>query len=129
VQISLNGLQSKHSFPNEFPYDAINPISAKKQTFNSIDDVYDLLVECYDRGREEGFKNLGKALYEQSLFFVDMDKMIDGKMQSYIKQYRFCKNFNCPPYQSLQETPIKTIDYFMIIDEEIEQFKAKGING
>ena len=129
MQISLNGLQSKHSLPNEFPYDAINPMSAQTETFNSIDDVYKVLIECYDKCIDKGFDRLGEALYNQSLFIVNDNLLLNGKMQNYIKQYRFCKNFNCPPYPSLQDTPIKTIDSFMVIDQEIEQFKTKDKNG
>ena len=37
------------SLPSVFPYDAINPMTAKEQTFNNIDDVYNVLIECFDR--------------------------------------------------------------------------------
>ena len=125
MQIALNGVQKKHSLPNEFPYDAVNPMTTKKQTFNSIEDVYVTLEECYDKCVEKGYNRLGEALYKQSLFIVNDILLLDGKMQNNIKSYRYCKNFNCPPYPSLQETPIKTIDSFMIIDEEINQFRQK----
>ena len=125
MQIALNGVQKKHSLPNEFPYDAVNPMTTKKQTFNSIEDVYVTLEECYDKCVEKGYNRLGEALYNQALFIVNDVLLLDGKIQNDIKAYRYCKNFNCPPYPSLQETPIKTIDSFMIIDEEINQFRQK----
>ena len=125
MQIALNGVQKKHSLPNEFPYDAVNPMTTKKQTFNSIEDVYVTLEECYDKCVEKGYDRLGEALYNQALFIVNDILLLDGKIQNDIKAYRYCKNFNCPPYPSLQETPIKTIDSFMIIDDEINQFRQK----
>jgi len=125
VQIALNGVQKKHSLPNEFPYDAVNPMTTKKQAFESIEDVYVTLEECYDKCVEKGYNRLGEALYNQALFMVNDVLLLDGKIQNDIKAYRYCKNFNCPPYPSLQETPIKTIDSFMIIDEEINQFRQK----
>ena len=125
MQIALNGVQKKHSLPNEFPYDAVNPMTTKKQTFNSIEDVYVTLEECYDKCVEKGYNRLGEALYNQALFMVNDVLLLDGKIQNDIKAYRYCKNFNCPPYPSLQETPIKTIDSFMIIDDEINQFRQK----
>ena len=125
MQIALNGVQKKHSLPNEFPYDAVNPMTTKKQTFKSIEDVYVTLEECYDKCVEKGYNRLGEALYNQALFMVNDVLLLDGKIQNDIKAYRYCKNFNCPPYPSLQETPIKTIDSFMIIDEEINQFRQK----
>ena len=125
MQIALNGVQKKHSLPNEFPYDAVNPMTTKKQTFNSIEDVYVTLEECYDKCVEKGYNRLGEALYNQALFIVNDVLLLDGKIQNDIKAYRYCKNFNCPPYPSLQETPIKTIDSFMTIDEEINQFRQK----
>ena len=129
MQIALNGLQKSHGHPSEFPYEALNPISARKETFNSLEDVNEVLVECYNNCIDKGYKRLGEALYNQSLFIVKDFLLLDNKMQYYIKQYRFCKNFNCPPYPSLQDTPIKTIDSFMVIDQEIEQFKTKDNNG
>ena len=61
MQISLNGLQSRHSLPNEFPYDAINPLSAHQETFNSLEDVYSTLIKCYDKCKEKGYDLLGEA--------------------------------------------------------------------
>tara|TARA_R110002012_G_scaffold256900_2_gene437095 strand:+ start:694 stop:1077 length:384 start_codon:yes stop_codon:yes gene_type:complete len=125
VQIAVNGTQKKHSLPYKFPYKAMNPMTTKEQTFNSIDDVYDVLEECYDKCVEKGYSRLGEALYKQSLFIANDVLFIDQKSQDKLKAYRFCKKFNCPPYPSLQETPIDTIDSFNIIDEEIEKFRNK----
>ena len=124
MQISLNGLP-KNSLPNEFPYDAINPMSARTETFNSIEDVYDKLIECYDKCKEKGFKKLGKALYEQALFFVNIDKFIDQDCQLRIKEHKFCNEFNCPPYPSLNDTPANIVDEFLIIQEEIRNFSKE----
>ena len=125
MQIAVNGTQKKHSLPYEFPYKAMNPMTTKEQTFNSIDDVYDVLEECYHKCVEKGYSRLGEALYKQSLFIANDVLFIDQKSQDKLKAYRFCKKFNCPPYPSLQETPIDTIDSFNIIDEEIEKFRNK----
>ena len=125
MQIAVNGTQKKHSLPYEFPYKAMNPMTTKEQTFNSIDDVYDVLEECYDKCVEKGYSRLGEALYKQSLFIANDVLFIDQKSQDKLKAYRFCKKFNCPPNPSLQETPIDTIDSFNIIDEEIEKFRNK----
>ena len=125
MQIAVNGTQKKHSLPYEFPYKAMNPMTTKEQAFNSIDDVYDVLEECYDKCVEKGYSRLGEALYKQSLFIANDVLFIDQKSQDKLKAYRFCKKFNCPPYPSLQETPIDTIDSFNIIDEEIEKFRNK----
>ena len=124
MQISLNGLP-KNSLPDDFPYVAMNPMSAKKETFNSIEDVYEKLVECYDKCKQKGFDRLGEALYEQALFFVNIDKLIDQDCQLRIKEHKFCKEFNCPPYPSLKDTPANVIDEFTIIQEEINNFTSK----
>ena len=129
MQISLHGLQQVQGHPNTFPYDAISPISGKKTTFNSMEDVHNLLIECYDECIEKGFNQVGNALYEQSLFFANDIMFVDDKIQSKIKSYRYCKKFNCPPYPSLNETPIDIIDSFMIIDDEITQHQARKQNG
>jgi len=72
---------------------------------------------------------MGEALYQEASFFANDLTLVDAKMQNLIKQYRFCKEFNCPPYPSLQEVPIKTIDSFMIIDAEIKKHNQKVKNG
>ena len=129
MQISLNGLQGNYSLPNKFPYEAMNPMSARKQTFNSIDDVYIVLNKCLDKCVEKGFDKLGEALYKQSLFIVNDVLLIDQEMQNLIKKYQFCKKFNCPPYPSLQDTPASLVESFMIIDDEIQQYTLKEKNG
>ena len=125
MQIALNTLQGSYSLPNKFPYDAMNPMTTKEQTFDSLEDVYQVLEECYDKCIKKGYSRLGEALYKQSLFIVNDVLLLDAKMQNQIKSYRYCKKFNCPPYPSLQETPIDTIDTFMIIDDEINQYSQK----
>ena len=39
-------------------------------------------------------------------------------MQDNIKDYKFCKLFNCPPFKSLDDTPDRIKDSFFIIDHE-----------
>ena len=129
MQISLHGLQQSHGLPNEFPYDAVSPLSGQKETFNSIDDVYDVLEKCYNECLERGMTNMGKALYESSLFVVNDNMLVDVKIQDQIKAYKYCKESNTPPFPSLQETPINTIDNFLIIDREIKNFKLEVSNG
>ena len=122
-------MQGKYSLPHEFPYDAINPMTVRQQTFNSIDDVDMVLNECYDKCVEKGFSRLGEALYQQSLFIVNDVLLLDEDMQNLIKKYQFCKKFNAPPYPSLQDTPANIVESFMIIDDEITQFSTKEKNG
>ena len=61
---------------------------------------------------------MGEALYTQVLFFANLDWLLSQQFQNRIKEYLFCKTFNCPPSSSLQDTPVEIIDDFMIIDEE-----------
>ena len=118
-------MQKKHSLPYNFPYKAMNPMTTKEQTFESQEDVYLVLEQCYDKCIEKGYNRLGEALYKQSLFIANDVMFLDSKCQDKIKSYKFCKKFNCPPYPSLQDTPVETIDIFNIIDQEIEQFSSK----
>ena len=61
---------------------------------------------------------MGEALYTQLFFFTNCELLVDAKYQKRIKEYLYCKTFNCPPYPTLQESPANIIDEFMIIDEE-----------
>ena len=115
--------------PNEFPYQAMNPMSVKEQTFNSIDDVHEVLIECYDKCVKKGVSENGKALYQQSLFNCNDTMLLDNESQKLIKKYQFCKSFNCPPYPSLQDTPANIMESFMIIDQEIKGISVGEANG
>lgn len=85
--------------------------------YKDIDDVYNELIYLYDKSLQKGF-DLGESLYKQVAFFVDYKKLVNPDIQEKIKDYLFCKKFNCPPYQSLKDTPRQVIDEFMIIDIE-----------
>ena len=74
-------------------------------------------MNLYDEAKDKGFK-LGGALYKQISFFADPHLLVDNKIQDRIKEYQFCKQFKCPPYPTLQETPYEVIDDFLIIEEE-----------
>tara|TARA_R100000773_G_scaffold14845_1_gene13580 strand:+ start:16798 stop:17055 length:258 start_codon:yes stop_codon:yes gene_type:complete len=84
------------------------------------------MFECYNDCNKRGFTKVGLALYEQSTMFADMSKLIDPECQIRIREYQFCKEFNCPPYPSLQETPADIVDEFMVIHEEMLQYRLKG---
>ena len=111
--------------PNTFPYDAMNPMTTKQKTFNSIDDVYEVLIECYDKCIEKGYSRLGEALHQQALFIVNEELMLDQDIQLTIKKHQFCKQFNCPPYPSMIETPANVIDDFIVIEQEMGDFSTK----
>ena len=129
IHISANGLQGKHTLPDEFPYKAMNPMSVKEQTFNSIEDIHEVLIECYDKCVSKVVSEIGKALYQQSLFICNDTLLLDNDSHKLIKKYQFCKSFNCPPYPSLQDTPANIMESFMIIDKEIKSFSLGEVNG
>lgn len=128
MHIGINGLNENERF-SKFPYEAVNPLNNSKKTFKSVEDVENLLIKCYDECVKEGVYGLGNALYEYSRFFAHDKYIIDIKMQETIRKYKYCKKFNCPPHPSLDKTPIDVFDDFMLIDDEIEQNKARNKNG
>ena len=107
-----------------FPYVALCPSTRKKSEFKGITDVYDEIIRLYDEAEEKGF-NVGEAIYTQSFFFADHSLLLDEDCQDRITEYKFCKQFNCPPYPSLQETPPNIIDDFLIIEQEYNLCVAK----
>ena len=98
----------------------MNPMSVKEQTFNSIEDIHEVLIECYDKCVSKGVSGIGKALYQQSLFICNDVLLLDNDSQKLIKKHQYCKSFNCPPYPSLQDTPANIMESFMIIDRELQ---------
>ena len=107
-----------------FPYVSLCPSTRKKAEFGSILDVYDEIIRLYEEADTKGF-NVGEAIYTQSFFFADHELLLDSSMQDRIKEYQFCKQFSCPPYPSLQETPPNIIDDFTIIEQEINHCMNK----
>ena len=101
----------------EFPYVALCPSTRKKAEFGSIKDVYDEIIRLYEEADTQGF-NVGESIYIQSFYFADHALLVDQQMQNRIKEYQFCKQFNCPPYPSLKETPHILIEQFSSIEEE-----------
>ena len=79
--------------------------------------MYDEIIRLYDEAESKGF-NVGQAIYEQIFFFTDHALLVDNSMQNRIREYQFCKQFSCPPYPSLQETPAKLIDQYSVIEQE-----------
>ena len=82
-------------------------------------DVYDEIIRLYEEAEKKGF-NVGESIYKQSLYFVDHVLLLSEEMQDRIKEFQFCKQFNCPPYPSLNDTPPNIIDDFTIIEEELK---------
>jgi len=118
-RISFYGLQDNAFSGISFPYVALCPSIRKKAEFGSILDVYDEIIRLYEEAEEKGF-NVGDAIWKQSFYFADHELLLDSAMQDRIKEYQFCKQFSCPPYPSLQETPPNIIDDFTIIEQEIK---------
>tara|TARA_Y100000310_G_C20355486_1_gene656438 strand:- start:145 stop:522 length:378 start_codon:yes stop_codon:yes gene_type:complete len=100
-----------------FPYVALCPSNRNKSEFKGISDVYDEIIRLYDEAETKGF-NVGEALYTQTFFFADHALLVDNTIQNRIREYQFCKQFSCPPYPSLQETPASTVEQFSVIEEE-----------
>ena len=80
-------------------------------------DVYDEIERLYDKAKAREF-NLGESLYQYTFHFVDHALLLDNTMQNRIREYQFCKQFSCPPYPSLRETPAIIIEQFSVIEEE-----------
>ena len=124
VWISFNGFKEGAFTGFTFPYVALCPSNRKKSEFKGITDVHGEIIRLYEEAETRGF-NVGEAIYTQSFFFTDHALLLDNSMQNRIKEYQFCKQFNCPPYPSLQETPAKIIEQFSVIAEEFNACVTK----
>lgn len=87
--------------------------------YDSILDVYDEIIRLYEEAETKGF-NVGESIYKQSAYFVDYDMLVNSEMQDRIKEFQFCKQFSCPPFPSLNETPPVIIDDYTIIEQELK---------
>ncbi len=85
-------------------------------------------MNCYQELENKDVKNKSEALYSEHFFFCNTSELLDSKTQQRIKEYNFCKSFNCPPYPSLNDTPAKVVDDFLEI-ENIMHNISKENNG
>lgn len=115
--VSFNDLKKGAYSGVSFPYVAKQLSTNKNAEYKAISDVYDEIIRLYDIAEKKGY-NLGEALYSQLFFFADPDLLVDSKMQDRIKEYNYCKTFNCSVYPSLYETPADIVDDFLVIEEE-----------
>ena len=91
--------------------------------FNSIEDVHLMFEKVYDDSISRSVKKLGESVYMQGAFFYDLMLFVDQDYQDRIKEFSFCKSFNCSPYSSLQETPENLIEDFLTIEAEFNSIK------
>ena len=85
-------------------------------------------MNCYQELLDRNIKNISETIYTEHFFFCNTSELLDTKIQQRIKEYNYCKSFNCPPYPSLQETPAKVVDDFLEI-ENIMHNITKEKNG
>ena len=124
VWISFNGFKEGAYTGFSFPYVATCPSKGRSAEYGNIMDVYNEITNLYDKASARKI-NLGESLYQYTFHFVDHALLLDNNMQNRIKEYQFCKQFSCPPYPSLQETPAKIIEQFSVIEEEFNFCVAK----
>ena len=105
-------------YKRSFPYKALNPVTNTSVLIENKEQIYGILMECYNKAKEKGF-DVGEALYEQHFFFADAGQLYNQDCQNLIKKYIYCDTFNCPPYPSLEETPADLVDNFLLIKKEI----------
>ena len=118
------GLRNYGNNGFEYPYYALSPVSGNRVKFENIKDVEWELCKCYDECIDKNVNNIGETLYYEHFFFCNTSDVIDNNFQNTIKQYNFCKTFNCPPYQSIQDTPAQLFEDFMKIEQEVNMYKA-----
>ena len=110
----------------KYPYKAISPVSGKQKEFKSIKDVYEELMNCYQELEERNIENKAEAIYSEHFFFCNTSELLDKKIQQRIKEYNFCKAFNCPPFPSLDSTPAKVVDDFLEIENIMLNIKKES---
>lgn len=123
--MSIKGLKNEGYNGFDYPYQALCPVTGKYKTFNSIEDVYEELLLCNQELEDKKVINVSETLYIEHFMFCNTEQLIDKKIQTRIKEYNFCKSFNCPPYPSLKETPAKVIDEFLEIENIMNRIKLE----
>ena len=117
VWISAKGLQDDKF---KFPYTAKTSDGIKE--FKDINDVDDELVRTAYDSEQQGY-NVGEAVWYEHFYFCNTSDLIDRECQTLIKAYMYCTESGTSPYPSLQDTPAKFIDNWMIIRDEINHIR------
>ena len=73
-------------------------------------------MNCYQELVDKNIKNISETLYVEHFYFANTSDLLDKKIQQRIKEYNYCKAFNCPPFSSLDKTPAKVVDDFLEIE-------------
>ena len=81
---------------------------------------------CYNEIMERNIGDIGETLYTEHFYFCNTHELLNKDYQQIIKKYNFSKTFNTPPYPTINETPARIIEDFMIIEQEFNKMKAKG---
>ena len=118
VWLSYKGIRDSRF---EFPYEA--KVSSGTRRFESINDVYDEILAVEKECEENGFDNIGEAIYLEHLFWANSKDLIDKDAQYMIKVFMYCNSTRTAPFQSFDITPANFIDDYMIIDDEINKIK------
>jgi len=115
---------NKSNIPTKFPYKAISPYNNKYHIYKNINDIETELVDLYNDAKINGYK-VGRAIFEQHLFFCNPLLLYKSKYQVLIKAIEFSKQTQTPMYKNMENTPAKYIDQFFIINKEI----SEALNG
>lgn len=88
------------------------------KVYKNIDDVYNELILLEKKTKENGGE-VGKGLYNVLPFFVNDEKLEEIECYNTILKIAYCKQSKTPPFQTLQDTPAKFVDEYMIVSSEI----------
>ncbi len=99
----------------EFPYIGISPLTRQATRFETKAEIIDELVKCNEL--------YPGTIWELLHIFASPAAFIEEKYQDLIKMYRYCKAVSCPPYASINDTPANIMDAFLIIEQEVNEWR------
>tara|TARA_Y100000310_G_scaffold284507_1_gene307324 strand:- start:974 stop:1381 length:408 start_codon:yes stop_codon:yes gene_type:complete len=116
VWVWLNGgVESPFS---SLPYSAQSPVTGKRVTFKTEENLWDEYNAICEEAVSKGF-DVGQSLYYQIPFFANPQFFIKGWMYEMIDDYNLCKSFNIPPAKDLDSASAWRMDCFTVIENEI----------
>ncbi len=94
-----------------------------------MEDVYDELCRCHDKAFNK--YPIGQSLFVSHLFYSNPKFFYDQKIQTDIRAIEYSLESNTPLYTTVQKTPAKIVDKFMMYrhesDHAIEYIKEEKI--
>ena len=100
-----------------FPYIGETPITRQRKEFNSVDDIYEEVLEVSNASDET--RTMGQEMWYLVPIFANPKYLLNDELFNLINEYHYITDYNIPLGKTLDETDAHKLEYFTIIKNEM----------